>query len=278
MKIKKYSGEIVDFDKEKLIKSLIIVGSERRIAEQILFEITPQLYEGITSKKIARLAFQKLKSRSKALAARYNLKSGLIALGPAGFYFEKFIARLFELQGFLSRSNVFVEGNCVSHELDVIVKRDNHLAMVECKFHSGQETKSDVKVSMYILSRFNDVNSNQYRFFETDEQLTKCWIVTNNKFTLDAIKFAECSGIQMLSWDYPYGKSLKNLTQEFRLYPITCLTTLTAAEKELLLVQDILTVYDLTHQPKKFKNLRISQSRMKNILAECQQLLIKTIT
>lgn len=277
MKIKKYSGEIVEFDKEKLIRSLMNAGSERGIAEQILFEITPQLHEGITSKKIARLAFQKLKSRSKAIAARYNLKSGLIALGPAGFYFEKFIARLFELQGFQTRCNVFVDGNCVSHELDVIVKKDNHLAMVECKFHSGQENKSDVKVPMYILSRFNDLNQNQYRFFETDEQLTKCWIVTNNKFTSEAIKFGECSGIQMLSWDYPNGKSLKNLTQEFRLYPITCLTTLTAAEKELLLLQDVLTVYDLTHHPKKFKNLRISQSRMKNILTECQQLLHKNI-
>ncbi len=277
MKIKKYSGEIVEFDKEKLIKSLMNAGSERGVAEQILFEITPQLHEGITSKKIARLAFQKLKSRSKAIAARYNLKSGLIALGPAGFYFEKFIARLFELQGFQTRCNVFLDGSCVSHELDVVIKKDNHLAMVECKFHSGQENKSDVKVPMYILSRFNDLNQNQYRFFETDEQLTKCWIVTNNKFTSEAIKFGECSGIQMLSWDYPNGKSLKNLTQEFRLYPITCLTTLTAAEKELLLLQDVLTVYDLTHHPKKFKNLRISQSRMKNILTECQQLLHKNI-
>ncbi|RBA29468.1 restriction endonuclease [Flavobacterium tibetense] len=277
MKIKKYSGEIVEFDKEKLIKSLMNAGSERGIAEQILFEITPQLHEGITSKKIARLAFQKLKSRSKAIAARYNLKSGLIALGPAGFYFEKFIARLFELQGFQTRSNVFVDGNCVSHELDIVVKKDNHLAMVECKFHSGQEIKSDVKVPMYILSRFNDVNQNQYRFFETDEQLSKCWIVTNNKFTSEAIKFAECSGIHLLSWDYPQEKNLKNLTQEFRLYPITCLTTLTIAEKELLLLQDILTVYDLTHHPKKFKKLRISQSRMKNILTECQQLLHKNI-
>lgn len=51
MKIKKYSGEIVEFDKEKLIQSLMNAGSERKVAEQILLEITPHLYEGITSKK-----------------------------------------------------------------------------------------------------------------------------------------------------------------------------------------------------------------------------------
>ena len=273
MKIKKYSGEIVEFDKEKLIESLINAGAERSTAEQILWEITPQLHEGITSKKIARLAFQKLKSRSKSQAARYNLKSGVMALGPAGFYFEKFIARLFELQGYKVISNVFVEGNCVSHELDLVVKKDNHLAMVECKFHGSKEIKSDVKVPMYILSRFNDVKISSYTFFQPNEFLTKCWIVTNNRFTTEALKFGECSGLKMLCWDYPEGNSLKDIVNRFSVYPITCLTSLTLAEKEILLLHDILTVYDLVHNEKQFKNVKISQSRMKRVLVECQQLL-----
>jgi len=29
--------------------------------------------------------------------------------------------------------------------------------MVECKFHAGREATSDVKVPLYILSRFNDL-------------------------------------------------------------------------------------------------------------------------
>jgi len=273
MKIKKHSGEIDVFNPTKLIDSLIGCGADRSVAEAILTEIEPQLYEGITSRKIFRLAFQKLKARSKAQAARYNLKAGVMALGPAGFYFEKFIALLFELQGYKVVTNIFVEGNCVSHELDIVIKKDNHLAMIECKFHGNKEIKSDVKVPMYILSRFNDVRHNSYSFFETDESLSKCWIVTNNRFTTEALKFGECSGLQMLSWDYPIGNSLKDLIEKFKIYPITCLTSLTLAEKEMLLLHDILTVYDLIHNEKRFNNVKISQSRMKNVLNECQQLL-----
>lgn len=274
MKIKKYSGEEVQFDQEKLIRSLMASGTTREIALEVINEITPKLYEGISSRKIFRLAFQRLKNRSKATAARYNLKSGIKALGPAGFYFEKFIARIFELEGYQARTNVFVEGSCISHELDVVIKNGNHVAMAECKFHSNQEIKTDVKVPMYILSRFNDVNQKRYNFFPGgSDMISKCWLVTNNKFTTDALDFANCVGLSLMSWDYPEGESLRDRINKFNVYPITCLTTLTMAEKEILLMQDVLTVYDLMHFGKAFSVLKLSQSRMKNVKQECTQLL-----
>ncbi|MCO6175326.1 ATP cone domain-containing protein [Flavobacterium sp. NRK F10] len=274
MKIKKYSGEEVQFDQEKLIRSLMASGTTREIALEVINEITPKLYEGISSRKIFRLAFQRLKNRSKATAARYNLKSGIKALGPAGFYFEKFIARIFELEGYQARTNVFVEGSCISHELDVVIKNGNHVAMAECKFHSNQEIKTDVKVPMYILSRFNDVNQKRYDFFSGgSDMISKCWLVTNNKFTTDALDFANCVGLFLMSWDYPEGESLRDRINKFNVYPITCLTTLTMAEKEILLMQDVLTVYDLMHFGKAFSVLKLSQSRMKNVKQECTQLL-----
>ncbi len=273
MKIKKYSGEEVQFDQEKLIRSLIASGATREIALEVINEITSKLYEGISSRKIFRLAFQRLKNRSKATAARYNLKSGIMALGPAGFYFEKFIARIFELEGYQTRTNVFVEGNCISHELDVLIKKDNHVAMIECKFHGSYGIKSDVKVPMYILSRFNDVNKKGYKLFSLGDMISKCWLVTNNRFTTDALEFAICSGLSLMSWDYPEGESLRDRVNKFNVYPITCLTTLTMAEKEILLMEDVLTVYDLMHYQKAFSVLKLSQSRMKNVKQECTQLL-----
>ena len=80
---------MVAFDESKLIKSLISSGASNEIAKQILLDIQPQLYEGIATKKIYKLAFQKLKRFSNVHAARFSLKNGLMALGPAGFYFEK---------------------------------------------------------------------------------------------------------------------------------------------------------------------------------------------
>ncbi|MCO6162360.1 restriction endonuclease [Flavobacterium sp. NRK F7] len=273
MKIKKKSGQIVPFDNTKLITSLVNSGASVTDAKKILQEIQPQLYNGIPSNKVYALAFRKLKSISKANAARYSLKNGIFELGPTGFYFEKFISRIFELQGYEVITNVFLEGRCVSHEVDILVKKNMYLGMVECKFHSSQDAKTDVKVPMYILSRFNDLNKKAVDVFQKEEIISTCWLVTNSKFTTEAIKFAECSGLKLLSWDYPFQAGIKDVVNHYKVYPITCLTTLTAAEKELLLLQDILTVYDLMHFQNSFHKLKISENRMKRIKEESNQLL-----
>lgn len=273
MKVKKHSGEIVSYNRGKLVSSLQNSGATKEVAEQIIQEVESQFYNGITSREIFKIAFKKLKSYSKAHAARYNLKNGILKLGPAGFYFEKFIARIFELENYQTVTNVFLEGNCISHEIDLIVKKESHLAMIECKFHGSQESKTDVKVPMYILSRFNDVKNINYTVFNQNENLDKCWLVTNNKFTSEAIKFGECSGLNLLSWNYPLGNSLKDFVTKYNVYPITCLTTLTQAEKEILLLENILTVHDFIHVRKHNSKLKLSQNRLKNVIKECTQLL-----
>lgn len=273
MKVKKHSGEIVSYNRGKLVSSLQNSGATKEVAEQIIQEVESQFYNGITSREIFKIAFKKLKSYSKAHAARYNLKNGILKLGPAGFYFEKFIARIFELENYQTVTNVFLEGNCISHEIDLIVKKESHLAMIECKFHGSQEAKTDVKVPMYILSRFNDVKNINYTVFNQNENLDKCWLVTNNKFTSEAIKFGECSGLNLLSWNYPLGNSLKDFVTKYNVYPITCLTTLTQAEKEILLLENILTVHDFIHVRKHNSKLKLSQNRLKNVIKECTQLL-----
>lgn len=273
IKIKKHSGEEVFFDKVKLKKSLINAGADENIANDIIEEINREVYEGVSSKKIYNWAFQKLKVYSSIHAAKYSLKNSLLSLGPAGFYFEKFIARLFVVQGFEAKNNLFVEGNCISHELDVIIKKEDELGMIECKFHGSQEVKTDVKVPMYILSRFNDVNKKTYFFFENDEKIKYCWIATNSKFTADAIKFAKCSGIRLLSWDYPIGNGIKNWVTKYKVYPVTCLTTLSKVEKELLLKEEIVTVYDLVKSIAVLGKIFVSESRQKKVKNECEALL-----
>jgi hypothetical protein len=70
-----------------------------------------------------------------------------------------------------------------------LIKKDNELAMVECKFHSARENKSNVKVPLYVFSRFNDLKERK-QIVSKNEIISKCWIVTNNRFTSDAIAFA----------------------------------------------------------------------------------------
>ena len=206
MKVTKYSGELVHYDEQKLINSLRKSGADKAVAEAIVKKIESELYEGIASKKIYKLAYQLLKNISNAHAARYNLRTAMMGLGPAGFFFEKFIAKIYQEQKFQTRINVSLKGNCISHEIDVLLKKEHTISMIECKFHSGQDAKTDVKVPMYILSRFNDVKNRKHHLFLPNEIISDCIIVTNNRFTTDAIQFGECSGLKMLSWDYPPKK------------------------------------------------------------------------
>lgn len=272
MKIVKHSGAVVNFNPEKLTGSLLRSGADAFTAESIMKEITNEIYEGISTKNIYKKAFALLKKHTNSHAARYNLRAAIEMLGPEGFYFEKYIARLFEAERYETKTNIILQGNCVMHEVDVLIKKNNVISMVECKFHGGREAASDVKVPLYVFSRFNDLRANEYTLFSNKERITSCWIVTNTRFTADAIAFAECSGINLLSWDYPEKRNLRLKNNHDCLYPVTCLTTLTKAEKEKLLLLDVILVKELVNNSSALKEIEISSYRIKNILKEVSDL------
>ncbi|HTO35264.1 MAG TPA: ATP cone domain-containing protein [Flavobacterium sp.] len=272
MKVTKYSGEIVSFNRDKLKNSLMKTGADTTIVEEVLRAIEKELYEGIPTKKIYRMAFKMLKAKSNVHAARYNLRNAIQALGPAGFFFEKFISELFADQGYEVRTNIILQGRIVSHEIDVLIKQNDWVEMIECKFQSSQDSKNDVKVPMYILSRFNDLKGITHSVFEKGDTVSGCRIVTNNRFTEDAIKFGESSGLKLLGWNYPKDNGLKDLIDSCRLYPITVLTTLTLAEKDKLLMQQIIMVKDLIKKSYWLQKIGLSNYRITNVLKEANGL------
>lgn len=272
MKIVKHSGDIVDFNPEKLKISLLKSGANTDVVNDILKSIRKELYEGIPTKKIYKMAFALLKKEANAHAARYNLRSALQLLGPSGFFFEKYIARLFEAEHFETKLNLTLQGKCISHEIDVLIKKNNLISMIECKFHAGREAVSDVKVPMYILSRFNDLKDKEYTIFSKKDSISKCWIVTNNRFTSDAIAFAKCSGLNLLSWNYPELNNLKTKNDFDYLYPVTCLTTLSLGEKDKLLILDVLLVKEIINNSECLEKIGLSPNRIKNVLKEASEL------
>jgi hypothetical protein len=272
MKIVKHSGDIVAFNPEKLKASLLKSGANKDVVQKILFAIKKELYEGISTKKIYKMAFALLKKEANAHAARYNLRSALQLLGPTGFFFEKYIARLFLAELYETKLNLTLQGKCISHEIDVLIKKNNVISMVECKFHPGREAVSDVKVPMYILSRFNDLKEKQYAIFSRKDSISKCCIVTNNRFTSEAIAFAKCSELNLLSWNYPEKNNLKTKNDSDYLYPITCLTTLSLTEKDKLLILDVILVKEIINNSDCLEKIGISPNRVKNVMKEASEL------
>ena len=192
-----------------------------------------------------------------------------MALGPSGFPFEKYIAAIFEWQGYKVQTQLFLEGACVTHEIDVLAENDEHFLLTECKFHNSLGIVSNVKIPLYVHSRYRDVLNNWQK---TSHKLLKCCVVTNTKFSSDAVKYGVCEGLSLLSWDYPANKSLRNLIDESGLYPITCLTSLTNKEKETILMEGIVLCKELLKREALLHDLRISLTRIPNILSEIKSL------
>jgi hypothetical protein len=272
MKVIKHSGDVVDFEPDKLKKSLLKSGADYSIVNTILNEIKGQIYDGIPTKQIYKMAFGLLKKASNSHAAQYNLRPAIQMLGPAGFFFEKYVARLFAFEDYKTITNQTLQGKCVSHEIDVIVKKNDEISMIECKFHAGRDAISDVKVPMYILSRFNDLKDRKHSIFTNNDKISKCWLVTNNRFSADAITFGNCSGINMLSWDFPKNDNLRLKIDNKKLYPITCLTTLSIAEKDKLLIFGIILAIDLINNSESLERIGLSSNRIKNVLKEVTEL------
>ena len=266
--ITKASGESALFSEEKLCASLERAGATPEQALNIAEEIKTKLYTGISTKKIYRLAFNLLKESSRHLAAKYHLKHAIMELGPSGYPFEKFIGEILRYQGFQVSVGVIIQGKCVQHEIDVVATVDHQQLMIECKYHNQPGIFCDVKVPLYIKARFEDVEAAWKAIPGNGKKLYQGWLVTNTRFSSDAVQYGTCAGLTLMGWDYPIRKGLKDQIDTLGLYPITCLTSLTKHEKQILLDKKIVLCKELDSDRKLLEQIGIKPSRIDIILQE----------
>ncbi|OBY64270.1 ATP cone domain-containing protein [Polaribacter vadi] len=270
--IVKSSGKKVKFSLHKLSKSLKRTGADEDTINKILDKVRDELYQGISTKEIYNRAFVLLKKKNSYLASKYKLKKAIYELGPTGFPFEYFISAVLKNSGYVTEVGKILQGKCVSHEVDVIAHKNNETTVIECKFHSQQGYNCNVKVPLYINSRYQDIKTHWDTNKKNNTILTPGWVVTNTRFTEDAIKFGNCIGLYLLSWDYPENDGLKDRIDRLGLYPITTSTLLTNREKQFLLSREIVLCRDLIGDVFFLDHLGISESRKKRILEELEQL------
>lgn len=270
--ITKATGELAPFSPEKLVQSMKRAGASEETARNIAAQVTEKIYEGMSTRKIYNLAFSLLKRQSLPTAARYHLKTAIMELGPSGFPFEKFVAAILGHQGYNVQVGVIVNGKCVSHEIDVIAEKGKEFCMIECKYHNSRGIMCDVKIPLYIHARFNDVLAVWLTDTEHRDRQHKGWVVTNTKFSADAIQYGTCAGLKMVGWNYPFKESLKETIDELGLYPVTCLSTLSRREKAFLLENKVVLCKEICEDQQWLEKAGISSSRIKTIMEECSQL------
>src|SRR3989338_3902916 len=266
--ITKADGEQEPFDPAKLEHSLALSGASSTMRARVLSHIMQELQPNITTEEIYRRAFEILrKEEVTPVAARYSIKRAVFALGPSGFPFEQFLAEVFRGHGWKTQTGVALNGRCAPHEVDVLAEKGGKRIGIEAKFHNDPGGKTDIKDALYVHARYEDLRNTP----EASSRVDEGWLVTNTRFTRNAIRYAQCSGLSLIGWDYPRKRNLLTLIEEARVHPLTCLTTLSESEKHRFLDQRIVLCKDVS-TPHLLKEFGVKPERVDGVLNEALQL------
>ena len=241
--ITKADGEEELFDAAKLEISLARAGATTTVRARIAAHVMHELRPGTTTEEIYRHAFEILrKSEIVPVAARYSIKRAVFALGPSGFPFEQFLAEILRAHGWNAQTDVTLIGRCASHEVDVVAEKNGRRIGIEAKFHNDPAGKTDIKDVLYVRARCDDLRASAL----SSVRIGECWLVTNTRFTKNAIRYAQCSSLTLIGWEFPVQHGLVTMIEDAQVHPLTCLTTLSEGEKHRLLEHHIVLCKSIT--------------------------------
>lgn len=249
------------YDKEKILGSIRRAGVPKDLQQRTLRTVEAKLYDGIPTHDIYNIILKELSQSVQPFTkSRYSLKQAIMLLGPTGYPFEDYVAKIFEGRGYSAQTRQILNGRCVSHETDVILEKEDKKILIEAKFHNNPGTRSDIKVALYVKARFDDLKD-KHKFDEI-------WVVTNTKTTIDANAYAGCVGLKIVSWNFPDSGSLREIIEEDNLYPITILMSLSADQKARLLGNHIVLCKDIYENKSLLDILLLTKEKAKEVLDE----------
>lgn len=260
MYVIKANGEKEPFDEEKVRRTIKRAGIDSKTEEDVLTQVKRILYENIPTSEIYSHVREYLgKSPNPFGKGKYSLKQAIMDFGPTGFPFEDFISEILKAEGYKTNVRVVLTGKCVNHEVDIVAEKDGKKIMVEAKFHNLSGIRTDLHVSLYTKARFDDLKEKH--------GLEETWLVTNTKMTVDAIAYANCVGMKILSWSYPNENSIRDIIERKKLFPITTLESISNQQKQVLLQNHVILCKDLEN-PSCLDVLGLPKDKIKQILEE----------
>jgi len=266
IKVIKRDGTEVAFDDARVISSMERAGVSPELFDHVLSHIKERIQKDntITTDEIFYHIREFLTHKDKRSALRFNLRQALFELGPTGFPFEQYLAKIFASQEYKVETDLQMQGECISHEIDLLLEKSGKKEIVEAKFHNQTFGKSDVHVVLYTYARYLDVKEKN--------NIDGVWVATNTKLTSDSITYAECKGIKVLAWNYPTENNLQHFVERPKMYPVTIMTDLTNQEKRALIDTGIVLAADLIKiSEEEFETkYMIDKNRSKNIIQDAR--------
>lgn len=257
----KATGVKEPFSEEKLRSSIKRAGIPNNLQDEVIKHVKDNLYEDIKTADVYNHITEYLEQVEPKHKAKYSLKQAIMELGPTGYPFEDFVSEILKAEGYETQVRSILSGTCITHEIDVIAeKKGKEKLMVEAKFHNALGLRTDVHVSLYTKARFDDLKDKH--------GFTKALLFTNTKITSDALTYALCVDVGVVSWSYPDNESLRDLIEKHGLYPVTILSSLSALEKQTLLDTHLVLVKDICKNKESLDILEADKARKERIFEE----------
>jgi len=236
-------GEQEPFSLEKVRRSCIRSGADSRLANKIADEIQAQVYDGMKTADIYKMIKRQLR-RHPAASMRFSLKDAMRRLGPHGFSFERYIGDVLRNYGYKVETNRMIAGKCISdYEIDFTAEKNSSIKIGECKYHTFAGSRVDLQVALYNYARYLDIKANP-RF-----KSSRAILVTNTKFSSEAMAYSNCVGVELLGWRYPRDNGLEYMIEKNKLYPVTILPSFRPVYKDIFANNNLMVVSDLLEMP-----------------------------
>lgn len=274
VEIIKSTGEKQLFSWRKVYRSVKRVGAPSGLAQYIADELQKEVRPGWTTLQISQRVRELLKKKRPTSAIKFNLFWAMTQLGPTGFPFEQYIARVFDAQGFHTKTDIWEQGRCIRHAVDFVAENDQVIYLGECKYHNTRGIKTNVDVILHYVARFDDIQNgpNFARARKVGKEI-KTVLVTNTQFTTEAIKYARCVGQELLGWNYPPRKGLENIIDKYKVYPITILPSFRGSRlMEMFASRGIVSAQDVLAKEHLLKKMEIRPRLLTALKTEAQQL------
>jgi len=274
VEIIKSNGERQAFSRRKVYRSVKRSGGPTGLAQEIADRVQKEVRPGWTTLQISQRVRELLQERRPSSSIKFNLFWAMTQLGPTGFPFERYIARVFQIQGFKTFTDQWIQGKCVRHQVDFLAENDQNFYLGECKYHNLRGRKTSVDIVLRYFARFGDlIQGPRSASARKKKKKVRTILVTNTRFTSEAIRYGRCVGQELLGWNYPPRRGLERIIDKHKIYPITILPSFKGrrtieifAQEGLILAEDVLT------QKKRLEKLALPSRFLSNLKREARQL------
>ena len=219
------------------------MGASQETAEAIADEIESKLYNGISTRRILQMIYSRLKKHKPVMKLQIDLRRSLSLLRSAPD-FERFIQLLLREHGYEVTPNQIIRGRCVEHEVDAVARKNGRTCIVEVKHHYRYHTPTSLDVSRISRAVYEDLTEG-HELGLNSLKVDYAMIVCNTKLSDHAKRYADCRGISHIGWSSPPNRDLQTMIEEKKLYPVTLLKGLNAANRDKLTSNNVILLRQL---------------------------------